>query len=195
MRRLTPSMVVAILALLVSLAGGAIAASTLLPANSVGTRQIINHSIKKVDLGTPLPRGRRGPAGAMGLQGPTGPAGIATVTTVDSAPATMCAGGGGGCQVAGPFASCPSGSLAVGGGWESDSIDLVVPYAKRTATPNYSVIAINYDSAPRTIKAHVICAVGPAATIAAESSATARRAFDKALSRTKAELSRADAGK
>lgn len=70
---------VAYLALLVALSGSSYAAATtLLPANSVGSAQIINHSIRKVDLGTSLPRGpqgRQGPQGLDGAQGPTGPQG------------------------------------------------------------------------------------------------------------------------
>ena len=70
---------VAYLALLVALSGTSYAAATtLVPANSVGSPQIINHSIKKVDLGTALPRGQRGrqgPQGLEGAQGPTGPQG------------------------------------------------------------------------------------------------------------------------
>jgi hypothetical protein len=81
MKRLSPSMIVAIVALLVALGGGAIAASTL-PINSVGTRQIINHSIKRIDLGTPLPRGPRGRTGLRGAQGPTGPQGLPVPTGV-----------------------------------------------------------------------------------------------------------------
>lgn len=76
-RKVSPAMVVAMIALLVALGGGAIAASTL-PANSVGSRQIINHSVKKIDLGTSLPRGprgRQGPDGIQGDPGPTGPQG------------------------------------------------------------------------------------------------------------------------
>jgi len=83
-RKLSPAMVVAMVALLVALGGGAIAASTL-PANSVGTRQIINHSVKKIDLATPLPhgpRGRQGPAGPQGDEGPTGPAGLASAAQI-----------------------------------------------------------------------------------------------------------------
>jgi hypothetical protein len=71
-------MVVAIVALLVALSGTAVAASSMLPANSVGSRQIVNHSIRKIDLGTALqrgPRGRQGPQGIAGEQGPTGPQG------------------------------------------------------------------------------------------------------------------------
>jgi Collagen triple helix repeat (20 copies) len=79
MKRLSPSMVVAIVALLVALSGTAVAASSMLPANSVGSRQIVNHSIRKIDLGTALPRGprgRQGPQGIEGERGPTGPQGL-----------------------------------------------------------------------------------------------------------------------
>ena len=62
-------MIVALAALLVALGGGAIAATTL-PANSVGTRQVINHSLLKKDFKNgQLPRGKRGPGGPRGLTG------------------------------------------------------------------------------------------------------------------------------
>lgn len=65
-RFFTPSMGVACLALAVALSGTAYAV-TRLPANSVGTKQVINHSLQKVDFkqGTLL----RGPVGPRGLQG------------------------------------------------------------------------------------------------------------------------------
>lgn len=61
---------VATLALFVALGGGAYAA-TKLPANSVTTRQVKNHSLLKLDF-------KRGqvPAGATGPQGPTGPSDV-----------------------------------------------------------------------------------------------------------------------
>jgi hypothetical protein len=73
--------VVAYLALLFALSGTSYAAATkLLPANSVGTKQVINRSLLKKDfkLGQ-LPRGARGPQGspgAAGAQGAQGPAGL-----------------------------------------------------------------------------------------------------------------------
>src|SRR6266566_8346943 len=55
------------------------AAATLLPANSVGTRQVIDHSLLKVDFKAgQLPRGLRGLrglAGSQGVQGAQGPQG------------------------------------------------------------------------------------------------------------------------
>jgi hypothetical protein len=64
-------------ALLFALSGTSYAAARqLLPANSVGTRQVINHSLLKRDFKAgQLPRGRRGPAGPIGPEGATGPAG------------------------------------------------------------------------------------------------------------------------
>jgi hypothetical protein len=71
--------VVAYLALLFALSGTSYAAATkLLPANSVGTRQVINHSLRKLDFATgQLPRGPRGLRGLTGAAGPVGPAGQA----------------------------------------------------------------------------------------------------------------------
>jgi hypothetical protein len=76
--------VVAYLALLFALSGTSYAAATkLLPANSVGTKQVINRSLLKKDFKPgQLPRGARGPqgspgrAGPEGVQGPAGPQGV-----------------------------------------------------------------------------------------------------------------------
>jgi hypothetical protein len=80
-RFFTPSMAVACLALAVALSGTAYAV-TRLPVNSVGTNQVINHSLRGVDLrrgtllrGTAGPRGLQGPQGAPGPRGATGPQG------------------------------------------------------------------------------------------------------------------------
>jgi hypothetical protein len=75
---------IAYTALFFALAGTSFAAGTkLLPANSVGTRQVIDHSLRAVDFrrgslppgrrGATGPRGFPGPQGADGPQGPAGP--------------------------------------------------------------------------------------------------------------------------
>jgi hypothetical protein len=70
---------VALLALFFALGGTALAAgNNLLPRNSVGTAQVVNGSLQKVDLSrkaiTALKgnRGAQGLAGAVGAKGPTG---------------------------------------------------------------------------------------------------------------------------
>ena len=69
---------VAYVALLFALSSTSYAAADkLLPANSVGTKQVINGSLLKKDFKAgQLPRGARGPAGARGAKGPTGGQGV-----------------------------------------------------------------------------------------------------------------------
>ena len=73
----SPALVVACLALAVSLTGGAYAVSTALPGNSVGTAQlkanavnsakVQNRSLRASDFAIgQIPKGRQGPAGAAG---------------------------------------------------------------------------------------------------------------------------------
>jgi len=82
--RLSPATVISLIALFLALGGTSIAASTLVAKNSVGSAQVINGSLKKVDLskktvaGLRGKQGSRGPAGTPGTAGPagaTGPAG------------------------------------------------------------------------------------------------------------------------
>ena len=71
---------VALLALFVALGGTSIAATTLVPRNSVGSRQVINGSLQRADLSkhaVRLLRGNRGAPGAPGLRGAQGPTGAA----------------------------------------------------------------------------------------------------------------------
>ncbi len=78
--KLSPAIVIATVALFAALAGGGYAALKL-PANSVTTVQVKNHSLLAADFKAgQIPRGLRGlpgPAGPAGPAGPTGPAGPA----------------------------------------------------------------------------------------------------------------------
>jgi hypothetical protein len=71
--------VIAVVALFVALGGTSYATvTTLLPKNGVGSTQVINGSLQKVDLSTKAIRGlrgTRGPQGVAGPQGVTGPQG------------------------------------------------------------------------------------------------------------------------
>ena len=81
--RPSPAMVIACAALTVALGGTSIAAvKVLAPRNSVGSAQVIDHSLLGKDFKTPPkgpagPQGPAGPAGAAGAAGATGPAGPA----------------------------------------------------------------------------------------------------------------------
>ncbi len=72
--RLSPATVLACIALFVALGGTGIAAVAALPRNSVGTTQVRNGSLLKVDFKKgQLPAGARGPTGPAGAAGPAGP--------------------------------------------------------------------------------------------------------------------------
>jgi hypothetical protein len=164
-RRPSPSMVVALVALFVALGGTGYAAS------KIGSAQIKNNSIKSVDvknrslgtadLSSSAKRSLKGQIGPIGPVGPAGPSGTTAFHPVDGSSVFMCADGGGGCQVQAAQASCPAGEVATGGGWQSDSIDIVVGYARRTDAGTFSVIGINYATTSRSLTAQVICARGP----------------------------------
>jgi len=150
-RRLSPSMVVACIALAVALGGTGIAAVTAaLPRNSVGTAQLKNGAVTGAKVragsltrasfrggqliaGPPGPPGSPGPAGPQGLKGDTGPAGApglvgdvtqhsASVSVPGTAvPATWASRS--------VQANCDSGEKGIGGGtnWdgEGDSVQLI----------------------------------------------------------------------
>ena len=66
------------LALFVALGGTSIAATALVPRNSVGSRQVIDGSLQRADLSkraVKLLKGNRGAPGAPGLRGAQGPTG------------------------------------------------------------------------------------------------------------------------
>jgi hypothetical protein len=119
---------VAYLALLFALSGTSYAAATkLLPANSVGTRQVINGSLLKRDFKSgQLPRGARGPrgfAGADGATGPAGPAGPAGTAGAQGSPGPVDVTYAESDSISLPHQSeatgvavCPEGMVAIGGG-------------------------------------------------------------------------------
>jgi hypothetical protein len=76
--RFSPAMVIACLALGLTLGGTAVAAGVRLAPGSVTSREVKNRSLLAVDFKTgQLPRGPRGFTGDTGPAGPAGPAGAA----------------------------------------------------------------------------------------------------------------------
>ena len=111
-------MVVACLALLISLSGAAYAVSTALPRNSVGPAQLKNNAVNsaKVRNGSlraadfapgQIPAGPAGPQGPQGPQGPPGASGQQLIS------------GSGASNSSSPKSQqqdCPAGKRALGGG-------------------------------------------------------------------------------
>jgi hypothetical protein len=136
--RPSPALVVSVIALSVAL-GGTSYAAIVLPANSVGTKQIKknavtgakvkNGSLRKGDFGAgQLPAGATGATGAAGANGATGATGpkgdkgdpgtdgtgTANVVVRESASAAVAAS-----AIVSVTASCLTGERATGGGWDA----------------------------------------------------------------------------
>jgi hypothetical protein len=127
---------VAYLALFIALTStGYAASSKLLPKNSVGSVQVINGSLQKVDISKRAiaslhgARGARGPQGVQGLQGAqgasgakggtgaAGPPGPANLTYVTE---TVAVGVG---LSSTAYAECPAGMVVTGGGEFTDQFN------------------------------------------------------------------------
>jgi hypothetical protein len=155
-RRPSPAMMVAFVALLVALAGTSYAAIQL-PAGSVGTKQlkknavtgkkVKNRSLKAADFATgQLPAG---PKGDQGIQGPAGPAGATNVTVRTSAEGLGIT-----------TATCEGNERAVGGGALSTDGYLVAVGPNATSgTPNgWAAQADDGAGGDAHVRVSVVCA-------------------------------------
>ena len=109
-RRPSPALVVAIAALVVSMAGSATAASVLITSS----RQVKAHSLQASDLSTSAAKSLRGKRGLRGLRGLTGAAGAAGATGATGA--TGAAGATGPIGPSNVFTSASASSVPVGSG-------------------------------------------------------------------------------
>jgi hypothetical protein len=169
---MSPSMVVALVALVLALGGTSYAAVTL-PRNSVGDRQIRagavrssevkNRSLRAADLSLSARRFLRGQRGPAGPPGPPGAAGTGTgaaalALTYVTAPGTVTFG-----NVTGAAAECPAGRRVTGGGARVDS-GTDVSVRESYPSPNntgWTVRVGNDDaSGTATYTVFAICAAG-----------------------------------
>jgi hypothetical protein len=108
----SPALVIACLALAISLSGAAYAVSTALPRNSVGTVQLKNNSVNSAKVKNASLRAADFAAGQIpaGPQGPAGPPGTSGLQLIS---------GSGASNSSTPKSEqqdCPAGKRAVGGG-------------------------------------------------------------------------------
>ena len=111
----SPALVVACLALTISLSGAAYAVSTALPRNSVGTVQLKNNAVNSAKVKNASLRAadfapHQIPVGPQGPAGPSGPPGAAGLQTIS---------GSGVSNSSSPKSQqqdCPAGKRVVGGG-------------------------------------------------------------------------------
>jgi hypothetical protein len=160
MRRSRHGTVVAYIALFVALGGTATAAGVVqLKPNSVGSREIKDHSIRPVDLAFTLRDGAQGPAGPQGapgevggtgLRGATGDAGQVTMTIL-SADTTLGAGDTGTAT-----ATCPNGRPYLTGGAivRNGQVDT------EQVSPSGNGVTVTARAAdPATFAAYAVCTV------------------------------------
>jgi hypothetical protein len=145
MRRPSPAVTIASVALFFSLAGTGLAASKYLITS---THQIKPNVLRAL-------KGKQGPAGPAGVSGVAGAAGAAgaagtsfttaNVTTVEGAQITLCTFGTGTCDLGTSTAVCPTGSVVLGGGWLGDIVD-GTPATSEPLTNNQWTVTFTNES-------------------------------------------------
>ncbi len=83
-----------------------------------------------------------------------------SVTAVQGPADAQCASGGGSCQVGESIATCPAGTVVVGGGYLLKNIRNTILEARRVSDTSYRVTAGNEYHDSNAITAQAICASG-----------------------------------
>lgn len=161
----SPSLAVAVVAIVVASTGSAVGASLItgkqVKDSSITGADIKNKSLSSADFRGSVagPRGPQGFTGAQGPVGPQGPAGApATQSTVSyrsvSASGTVPQG-----QIVHVDATCPAGYVLSGGGFGVGANDVV--YASSTSAQTYELSAYNGSSiANASANAQAFCIAG-----------------------------------
>ena len=122
-RRISPVTVIASVALVFAVTGTGMAAGHYLITSTSQIKPSVLRSIRGK-------LGPQGPAGAQGAPGATGAAGTSfstsDVSVATGTPETLCPVGGGSCEAAVGTATCPSGSVAIAGGFDGGASPPVV---------------------------------------------------------------------
>ena len=168
-RRITPSLVIALLALVVAVGGGtAFAASKYIITS---TKQI-KPSVRKALKGKKGPAGAQGPQGMPGLRGPQGPAGPVNVAKLVrvTATGTVAPSSSGPPFVPGVVTvNCPSGHWPVSGGYFTDAGSVGLVTAQDSfGDPGWTVKYVNLSpsATPAQVTAVAYCAPSGAAVAA-----------------------------
>jgi hypothetical protein len=187
-KHLTPSMVVALIALFVALSGTAVAHPGLITGAQIKDRSLTLKDLSRATVaalrgraGPAGPRGAQGPVGATGAQGPAGPQGPQGIQGFTGAAGPQGPAGGFDInkitQVIGPTttapplpgvivgidAFCPTGQKAVGGGYRIFSTNTDVGVASSESVffgsrPGWSVGVANNSPDPVQFAPIAICA-------------------------------------
>jgi hypothetical protein len=151
--RLTPSLVLSVVALVLACAGGATAASTLITGKQIKNSSLTGADVKNASLtgddldvasigpsrlsqsvveqlGKAATPGPTGPAGVAGPTGPAGPAGPAGAAGPSALASIVIAQGNGflcsgtsACSLGTAYAACPAGTKPLGGGVSTSALN------------------------------------------------------------------------
>jgi hypothetical protein len=164
-QRVTPSLVLAVLAVVLAAAGGAAAQSAITGRQvknaSLTGADIKNRSITARDIRRRTLRALRGPQGPAGAPGAPGPAGALAATVEATGPTVPMGSLGSGTNVQASTAECPAGTVVTGGGWDG-GVRVFISQAKRSGN-GYFVIGVNTAAESVGLQAQAICGAAPAA--------------------------------
>ena len=178
-RRISPAFVLAFVALILAMSGGAVAASKItgkqIASGTITGKNVKDRSLTGRDFSGSLrgPRGPQGPQGLQGPQGPQGPSVVGQMTVVNSGQVAY----GPSDVIQTAVAFCPAGQRAIsGGGANIGDQELWLS----EATPGRSGWVVGgadlTDDGGEYIRASAACApVGAAVAARATSRASVRR--------------------
>jgi hypothetical protein len=177
--RPSPSMLVAIVAVVIATASSAVAASTIINSssqikdgvilgrdlqdNTLTGAKLRDGSFAAADLTQGArdalrgPQGVKGDRGVQGKRGLQGPEGTAAISLVNYANTTVGIAAG---AAATGNAACPKGLRPIGGGARNPSGKLVVSatYPVAGSRPGWAVTALNPDAAEHPLVVEAVCA-------------------------------------
>jgi hypothetical protein len=159
MRKPSPAVAIASVALFFSLAGTGLAASKYLITSTSQIKPSVLKTLegKKGPAGTPGANGAAGAVGAPGAAGTPGAAGASFTTSdvveVTGTPTEVDPSGG----VGSSFAQCPYGDVVLGGGYSGPLVDASLAY-DYPSNGAWFVTVDNYASISESFTPYAVCA-------------------------------------
>src|SRR4051794_4491841 len=198
-KRLSPGVVLGLVAVVFAMSGSAFAASKITSAQikdgTITAKDIKNEAVTPAKLsnsamdalgGETGPAGPSGPAGPAGPQGPAGPSAVGGVTLVNSAQISF-----GIDVVKGATAFCPAGQRVVSGGGVSISDQQLAASEATSDRTGWFVIGVDeYDNGGEYVQAQALCAPAGVAVASSAGHARAEREVASAVEKLKARSSR-----
>jgi hypothetical protein len=191
-KRLTPGVVLGVLALVIAMTGSAVGASLItgkqIKNNTITGKDVKNKSLTKADFKGSV-RGATGPQGPPGATGATGPAGPSDLAALTDNFGTLTVDAG---QVDGGTMPCDAGQKIISGGFEYTAPDgkgrIVVSEANETLDGWIVVLDNSESTEAATLGADALCAAaGKAVATPARAHKRLRRTAEarRAIARVK----------